>query len=97
MDSAKLSNNQQALRTFDLFCSAGRPQRPVEHIAGPELVEVSGIALLEAFLKQHPALESGKQAILDRLPVRVRVHSEWWLQVRSLAGAKVTDESAAGR
>lgn len=97
MDNAKLSNDRQALRTFDLFCSAGRPQRPVEHMAGPELVEVSGIALLEAFLKQHPAFESCKQAILDRLPVRVRVHSDWWLQVRSLAGAKVTDESAAGR
>jgi hypothetical protein len=70
-----------AFRAFDLFCSAGRPQRPTDD--GPKLVEVSGIALLNAFLKQHPDFEQSRKPVQDRLPVRVRVHADWWLTVRS--------------
>ena len=54
---------------------------------GPVLVEVSGIALLDAFAKQHPQFASAREPILARLPVRVRVHADWWLNVRSLTSA----------
>jgi hypothetical protein len=83
MSNDRLSDDVRlALRAFDLFCSAGRPQRPTGAVPGPELVEVSGIALFEAFARQHPGFADQKADILNRLPVLVRVHSEWWLSVR---------------
>jgi hypothetical protein len=75
----ELSSDQRlALRAFDLFCSAGRPQRPTEGSPGPELVEVFCSELFDAFLKLHPSFEAHRREIMSRLPTKVRVHAEWW-------------------
>lgn len=75
-----LSSDQHlALRAFDLFCSAGRTQRPTESAPGPKLVEVLDSEIFDAFLKSHPSFEAHRREIMSRLPTRVRVHAESWL------------------
>jgi hypothetical protein len=82
MDNAQLTDMERlGLRTFDMFCSAGRPQRPTVDIPGPELVEVSCQELFGAFLIAHPAFNACKAEVLLRLPERMRIHAEWWQRI----------------
>jgi hypothetical protein len=79
MDTDKLTEDERAaLRYFDLFCSAGRPQRPTKDAPGESLIEVSSQALFDVFLKTHPSFGNCRKEILARLPPRVRVHAQWW-------------------
>ncbi len=72
------ADDRLALRSFDLFCSAGRPQRPQAGDVGPDLREVSREELFAAFLAAHPSFKSAKSSVLARLPERTRVHADWW-------------------
>ena len=71
-------DDRLALRSFDLFCSAGRPQRPQPGEPGPDLREVSREELFAAFLLAHPSFKTSKRSVLARLPERTRVHAQWW-------------------
>lgn len=76
------ADDKLALRTFDLFCSAGRPQRPQGDAAAPDLHEVSREELFDAFLAAHPGFKYAKKSVLSRLPERTRVHAAWWDSVK---------------
>lgn len=71
-------HDRLALRTFDLFCSAGRPQRLQPDAPPPDLREVSRAELFAAFLAAHPTFRSSEQSVISRLPERARVHAAWW-------------------
>jgi hypothetical protein len=79
------SDDRLALRAFDLFCSAGRPQRPQGDVDDPQLEEVSREELFDAFLTQHPSFSACRKSILTRLPERVRVHATWWKATQKAA------------
>ena len=90
------SDDLLALRSFDLFCSAGRPQRPQAGEAGPDLREVSREELFAAFLTAHPSFTSAKRSVLSRLPERTRVHATWWDKLHEKVDGASHDKLRSG-